>query len=40
MVDIRSLWDIVLVMGLVIAIAPWFGGYLGRVYLNRPRLAT
>jgi potassium-transporting ATPase potassium-binding subunit len=35
-VDIRSLWDIILVMGLVIAIAPWFGNYLGRVYMNRP----
>jgi K+-transporting ATPase ATPase A chain len=34
--DIRSLWDIILVLALVIAIAPWFGSYLGRVYMNRP----
>ncbi len=36
MVDLTSLWDVVLVVGLVLAIAPWFGSYLGRVYLNRP----
>jgi K+-transporting ATPase ATPase A chain len=34
--DIRSLWDIILVLALAIAIAPWFGSYLGRVYMNRP----
>jgi len=34
--DIRSLWDIILVLALALAIAPWFGGYLGRVYMNRP----
>ena len=34
--DIRSLWDIILVLALVVAIAPWFGSYLGRVYMNRP----
>ena len=32
----QSLWDIVLVVALIIAIAPWFGSYLGRVYMNRP----
>ncbi len=32
----QSLWDIVLVVALMIAIAPWFGSYLGRVYMNRP----
>jgi len=34
--DIRSLWDIILVLALALAIAPWFGSYLGRVYMNRP----
>jgi potassium-transporting ATPase potassium-binding subunit len=34
--DLSSLWDVLLVIGLVLAIAPWFGAYLGRVYLNRP----
>jgi len=34
--DVRSLWDIILVLGLAIAIAPFFGSYLGRVYMNRP----
>jgi potassium-transporting ATPase potassium-binding subunit len=34
--DIRSLWDVLLVLALAIAIAPWFGSYLGRVYMNRP----
>ena len=32
----QSIWDIVLVVALIIAIAPWFGSYLGRVYMNRP----
>lgn len=36
MFDIRSLWDIFLVLALVLSLAPWFGSYLGRVYLNRP----
>ncbi|MGI0131218.1 MAG: potassium-transporting ATPase subunit KdpA [Thermoplasmata archaeon] len=36
MVDLQSLWDVLLVVALVMAVAPWFGGYLGRVYLNRP----
>ena len=36
MVDLQSLWDVVLVVALVVAIAPWFGAYLGKVYLNRP----
>ncbi|HTZ61683.1 MAG TPA: potassium-transporting ATPase subunit KdpA [Thermoplasmata archaeon] len=36
MVDLQSLWDVALVVALVLAIAPWFGSYLGRVYLNRP----
>ncbi len=36
MIDFESLWDVILVIGLVIAIAPWFGAYLGGVYQNRP----
>ncbi len=36
MFDIRSLWDVILVIALIIAIAPWFGSYLGQVYMNRP----
>jgi potassium-transporting ATPase potassium-binding subunit len=36
LVDLQSLWDVALVMGLALAIAPWFGAYLGRVYLDRP----
>jgi len=35
-IDFESLWDIILVIGLVLAIAPWFGAYLGGVYQNRP----
>ena len=34
--DIRSLWDVLLVLALALAIAPWFGSYLGRVYMDRP----
>ncbi|HLN51492.1 MAG TPA: potassium-transporting ATPase subunit KdpA [Thermoplasmata archaeon] len=34
--DLRSLWDVILVLALALAIAPWFGSYLGRVYMNRP----
>ena len=35
---IQSLWDIILVLGLSLAIAPFFGDYLGKVYMNRPLL--
>jgi potassium-transporting ATPase potassium-binding subunit len=35
-VAFQSLWDVFVVVGLVLAICPWFGAYLGRVYLNRP----
>ncbi len=31
-----SLWDVVVVIALILAIAPWFGAYLGRVYMDRP----
>jgi len=34
--DLDSLWDVVFLIGLVVAIAPFFGAYLGRVYLDRP----
>ncbi|MGA9840670.1 MAG: potassium-transporting ATPase subunit KdpA [Thermoplasmata archaeon] len=36
MFALQSLWDVLLVIALIVAIAPWFGAYLGRVYLNRP----
>jgi len=35
-VALQSLWDVIVVVALVVAIAPWFGEYLGRVYMNRP----
>jgi potassium-transporting ATPase potassium-binding subunit len=34
--QLQSLWDVVVLIVLVLAIAPWFGSYLGKVYLNRP----
>ena len=34
--ELQSLWDIVLLIALIIAIAPWFGAYLGKVYMDRP----
>jgi potassium-transporting ATPase potassium-binding subunit len=37
-VALQSLWDVIVVIALVVAIAPWFGEYLGRVYMNRPAL--
>jgi potassium-transporting ATPase potassium-binding subunit len=33
---LQSLWDVIVLVGIVLAIAPWFGAYLGRVYMNRP----
>jgi potassium-transporting ATPase potassium-binding subunit len=36
--DLGSLWDVIVVLALVIAVAPWFGAYLGRVYMDRPLL--
>lgn len=33
---LQSLWDVVVLLGVVLAIAPWFGSYVGRVYLERP----
>ncbi len=34
--EIRSLWDILALLAIVIGISPWFGRYLGRVYMDRP----
>ncbi len=36
MFDSSSLWDVIVLIGIVAAIAPWFGGYLGRIYMDRP----
>jgi potassium-transporting ATPase potassium-binding subunit len=33
---LQSLWDIIVVLGLALAVAPWIGAYLGRVYMDRP----
>ncbi|EQD60794.1 ATPase, K+ transporting, A subunit, partial [mine drainage metagenome] len=38
MFPLASLVDVALLIALVLAIAPAFGAYLGRVYLNRPAL--
>jgi len=34
--DLSSLWDVIVLIALVAALAPWFGGYLGRIYMDRP----
>jgi len=34
--QLQSLWDVVVLIGLALAIAPWFGRYLGRVYMDLP----
>ena len=36
MLAVQSLWDILFLLALVITVAPFFGAYLGRVYLDRP----
>ena len=36
MIDLRSLWDIIVIFVLALAAAPFFGSYLARVYTNRP----
>ena len=36
MFELQSLWDVILLVALVIAVAPFFGAYLGRVYMDRP----
>jgi len=35
-IALQSLWDVIVLVGLVLVLAPWFGSYLGKVYLNRP----
>ncbi len=38
MFDPSSLWDVIVLIALVASVAPWFGGYLGRIYMNRPMI--
>jgi K+-transporting ATPase ATPase A chain len=33
---LQSLWDVVVLIGVALAIAPWFGQYLGRIYMDLP----
>lgn len=33
---LQSLWDVVVLVAIVLALAPWFGRYLGRVYMDLP----
>jgi potassium-transporting ATPase potassium-binding subunit len=33
---LQSLWDVIFLIVVIIAVAPWFGAYLGRVYMDRP----
>ncbi len=35
-VALQSLWDVIVLLGLALAVAPWLGSYVGRVYLDRP----
>ncbi|MGD0256512.1 MAG: potassium-transporting ATPase subunit KdpA [Thermoplasmata archaeon] len=34
--EVQSFWDVVLLLALAVAVAPWFGAYLGKVYMDRP----
>jgi K+-transporting ATPase ATPase A chain len=34
--DVLSLWTVVVVFGIVLALAPYLGSYFARVFLNRP----
>ena len=34
--ELQSLWDVLVLVGLALAVAPWFGRYLGRVYMDLP----
>jgi potassium-transporting ATPase potassium-binding subunit len=36
MVDLAPFWDVIVLLALVLCLAPWFGAYLGKIYLNRP----
>jgi K+-transporting ATPase ATPase A chain len=33
---VQSLWDVLVLLALVLAVAPWVGSYVGRVFLDRP----
>lgn len=35
-IALQSLWDVVVLVGVALAVAPWVGTYLGRIYLDRP----
>jgi potassium-transporting ATPase potassium-binding subunit len=37
-IDLSSLWDVVVLLVIAVAAAPFFGEYLGKVYTNRPIL--
>jgi potassium-transporting ATPase potassium-binding subunit len=34
--EVQSLWDVILLLIIIIAAAPFFGPYLGKVYMDRP----
>lgn len=34
--EVQSFWDVILLLAIAVAVAPWFGSYLGRVYMDRP----
>lgn len=34
--ELRSLWDVLALLAVAVAAAPWVGRYLGRVYMDRP----
>ncbi len=36
MFELQSLWDVILLLIIVVAAAPFFGSYLGKVYMDRP----
>jgi len=36
MIDSRTLWDVIVLLILALAAAPYFGSYLAKVYTNRP----
>ncbi|HXY46879.1 MAG TPA: potassium-transporting ATPase subunit KdpA [Thermoplasmata archaeon] len=36
MFEVQSLWDVILLLIVILAAAPFFGSYLGKVYMDRP----
>jgi potassium-transporting ATPase potassium-binding subunit len=34
--EVSSLWDVILLLIIAVAVAPFFGAYLGKVFLDRP----